>query len=287
MDRAASIVCKAFLHKCDPQKREALMHYLPISEKNLIESLPLTYADPSEGFETLPSLLQTVHFTWFSFFLRTLPEKEIRLFIACLNEAQARGLKKMMHLSNSLPELPHLARHFLEQLLYEALLEEEKRPLPIACLPVGPLNQLLELEETQWDELIGFLGLHDVAAELPFIIETSQLKKIYGCLDEKDLAYLKILTHRKETILFRRMGLDKWDGNTENLKHMIQQRGINRLAKALYIQDPDLIWHIRHRMDIEQAALLKKFCAPLEHPKAAGVLVEQVKELVSQIQQKH
>ena len=283
MNKAAQIICKAFLQRFEPAKRAALLNRMSINEKKSIENLPLTYGDPSRDLESTEEQLNGIHYSWYSSFLRTLPENEMRLFISCLNEEQAKGLKKTLRLSNQLPELTPIARRFFEQRLFEAI-KNDIVPLPISCLPYSELNILLEFDQEKMNVLIDHLGLHDLAIELRFIIETSKLKQIYSSLNEKEQRYLKALLHQKEAVSFKKMGLDKWDGNTEHLRQMIQQRGINRLAKALYGQDPSLIWYLCHRIDTEKAGLLQKFCAPLEHPKAVQVLAQQILELASQIQ---
>jgi hypothetical protein len=283
MSAAAWIVCKACLNKSSPQKRDSLIAYLPVSEKKILEKLPVAYGDPTQGFESISERLNTIHFSWFSPFLRALPENEIRLFVASLNDRQAAGLKKNLRLSNNLPVLTPLAKHFFQNHLFDSL-KENGLPLPASCLPASAMNRLLDLDEQDLDVLISHLGLHDLAMELRYIIETSKLKQIYGALTEAETHYLKTLMHQKEIVSFKRMSLDKWDGNVENLKSMLQQRGINRLAKSLYGQDPNLIWHVRHRLDTEKAAVLQKFCAPLEHPKASLFLSQQVMELAASIQ---
>jgi len=284
MSTIALIVCKAFLQKCHPKNRESLIAYLPAVEKDLVESLPATHGDPKQGFEPIGAFLSNVHFSWFSTFLRTLAENEIRLFVASLSEHQARGLKKILGLSNSLPVLTSFSKQFFHQRLLDALLEKKQPPLPISCLPASPMNVLLDLDEDDLTALIRYLGLHDLSLELRYIIETAKLKLIHTAFPEEELHYLKTLMHQKEAVSFKRMNLDRWDGNIDDLKSMLGQRGINRLAKSLYNQDPNLIWHLLHRLDTERAANVQKLCTSVEHPKAAIVLMQQVIDTASYIQ---
>lgn len=284
MSTIALIVCKAFLQKCHPKKRESLISYLPAAEKSLVESLPPTHGDPAQGFESLAEFLNKIHFSWFSTFLRTLAENEIRLFVASLSEHQAKGLKKILRLSNSLPALTSFSKHFFHERLLDALKEKNQIPLPISCLPVSPMNVLLELDEEELNALVKYLGLHDLALELRYIIETAKLKLIHTAFSEEELHYLKTLMQQKEALSFKRMNLDRWDGSIEDLKSMLQQRGLNRLAKSLFGLDPNLIWHLRHRFDTEKAASLQKLSTALEHPKAATVLMQQVIDTASFIQ---
>ena len=73
-------------------------------------------------------------------------------------------------------------------------------------------------------------------------------------------------------------------GRTDgDLVSTLEQRGINRLAKALYKEEPSLAWYIAHRLDADRGALLMKLCTPLDHPRAAILLSEQVTDLIQSI----
>lgn len=77
------------------------------------------------------------------------------------------------------------------------------------------------------------------------------------------------------------MGLAAWKKDKAVLRSMLLQRGINRLAKALYGRHPSLLWHFAHRLDVEKGELLMKLCTSLDHPKASDLLATQVLELVN------
>lgn len=77
------------------------------------------------------------------------------------------------------------------------------------------------------------------------------------------------------------MGLLNWKGDREALRSMLLQRGINRIAKALYGSHPSLLWHIAHRLDLEKGQLLNKLCTALDHPRASALLSDQLVELVN------
>ena len=122
--------------------------------------------------------------------------------------------------------------------------------------------------------------MHDLASEIRQIIDTIKLKRIYSLLSTAQINYLKTLIYRKEPVVFKKLELTKWDGHTETLQSALEQRGINRLAKALYNQEPSLLWYIAHRLDTDRGGALIKLCTSLDHPQAALLLAEQVAQLI-------
>ncbi len=74
------------------------------------------------------------------------------------------------------------------------------------------------------------------------------------------------------------MGLASWNEDEEELKLFIRRRGANRMAKALYGQDPSLIWHLLHKLDVERALLLQKLCLPLKNSRAVNLIIKQILE---------
>jgi hypothetical protein len=286
LDELSAIACHAYLQKCSPERRHALLRYLPKKEQEDLSSLPGSYGDLTRSSWTVENQLKEIHYSWFASFLRTLPENEIRLFLSSLPEDQVLGLKKTLLFSNHLIPLTPCAEQFFRHTLYEKTTANAKDLLPTPCLPTAPLNALLSLSFTELLKLIDFLGLRDLAGEIRQIIETVKLKQIYAALSKEEQEYLKLLLQKKEHISFKRMELGKWDGGEETLKHHLRQRGLNRLAKALYGSHPSLIWHVSHRLESHLAGILLKLCTPLEHPRATDLLTSQVVELISYLQNK-
>jgi hypothetical protein len=149
----------------------------------------------------------------------------------------------------------------------------------VQALPKSTLNALLALSSKQLRLLVEFLGLHDLSVEIKQIIDNTKLKKIHTVLSKEKQFFLKGLTHKKEQVVFKRMELSRWNGEMDRLLALLFQRGMNRLAKALYPEHPDLIWHIAHRMDIQEAQLLFSLHKSLEHPNAYAFLSKQVLEV--------
>ncbi len=281
MDKTAAIVCNAFLNKCAPEQHAALLQFLPFSEAEHLQSLPRTLGNPSKQFELPEEMLDQIHFSWITPILRALPETEIRLFLSSLNQAQIKGLKQQLLFANHLPQLPSLIQNYLRHTLFEGLSIPDL--LPPSCLPDQPLNTLLEFPYARLLVLIDLLSMHDLACEIRHIIDTVKLKRIYSLLTPSNQAYLKSLSHKKEPVAFKKIGLNHWNKDTEALRSILLQRGVNRLAKALYSHDPSLLWHLTHRLDIERGQMLHKLCSPLNHPRAHNLLTEQILNLAETV----
>ena len=273
--------CLAFLKKCPSPKKAALLKHLSSDEQHRLQALSPTFQDLSQGTVPLDAFLDKLHFSHLISFFRSLPEAEIRFFLSALIPIQAAKLKEQLLFSASLPELTSLARIFLRQKILESLLDDEEALLSIEALPESPLNYLLLLSSAELLRLIDFLGLHDLALETKQIIETARLKKIQSALLPEEQAYLKHLSHQKESLGFKKMGLEKWDGQAQTLKVLLRQRGINRLAKAAYGHDQSFLWYLTHLLDVEHVLQLQKWMTPLEPAKASFLLGQQIFNVLS------
>ncbi len=280
MYASASLVCKAFLDKCQPSERAALLNFLPEKDQRLLEALPTTSVDLKKGFPSLKKTLDKIHFSWFAPHLRTLPENDIRLFLSALNPEQAEGLKGILLFSDHFPELTIPAETYIQEILIKKLVQNEDLA-PLNFLPPSPLNALLDLTQEQLENLIRYLGLHDLAFEMRQIIETAKLKRIFGTLTKNEKEYLQALLPQKEQVVLKRVQIQNWDGRRESLKSLIQQRGLQRLGKALYGENPTLIWLVTHHFDISMGGELLKACTKIELAKAKQHLINQIVKILS------
>lgn len=281
MDKCAWMICNAFLQKHPQDEIKKLCSYLPAQKKQELAGLLPPSMDPTAGVTPIGEILATIHFSWFTPYMRSLTENEVRLFTSCLPDEQSRGLKKNLLLSSALIPLSEMGKTFLQQTLFEKLLDGQPAPLPPECIPITPIHPLLQLSFSELIRLIDLLGLHDLAVEIRQIIDTMKIKKIYSLLTEEQQQHLKTLTQTKEAVTFKRIALSKWDGNPEQLKSIIHQRGLNRLAKALHGADESLAWYLSHRLDQERGAILLKLRTPLEHPRAVNALIDQILDAIN------
>jgi hypothetical protein len=281
------IALHAYLQKCPAEERLALYQYLVPNERQALEKLPKTYGNPLADHATPASTLRRIHHSWIAPFLRMLSEKEIGLFLASLDQPHAIAVGKELLFTGKYPSTTHLGKEFLQQTLLGYLTAEVEDLLPIVFLPESPLNVLLDLKDETVSLSLDFLGLHDLSIEVRQIIEKQKLNAIYAALAPAQLNYLKILSQSQEPVAFTRMGLANWDEDKEKLKLLVQQRGANRLAKALYGQNPSLVWYVMHKLDVERALTVQKLYSPLENNRAVQILIHQVIEFTNYIRKHH
>ncbi len=284
MTSSTTIILNAFLKECPTEERQRLMNCLAPSERQAIASSPKTFGSPLKSQENPEKLLAWIHSSWITPFLRTLSEKEIGLFLAALSPEKIAAVGKDLLFTGKIPSLSPLGKMFLQATLARYLTAEVDDLLPIECLPESPLNDLIALPT---EVLVGFLdllGLHDLSVEMKQIIDKQKLAKIEDALSSDQLQYLKILLQSHEPVAFTQMGLHNWNGDKERLKLLIRQRGANRLAKALYGQNPSLSWYVLHRLDVEKALIVRKLSAPIDNPRAGQLLIQQVVELINYAQ---
>lgn len=280
MNPSSAYVCKAFLEKCESSEKLALLSYLPEKDKQLLEQLPVPSLNLKKGFPSAKTILDQIHFSWFAPHLRTLSENDIRLFLSALSSEQAEGLKALLLFSDHFPELTDSSSSYIQEVLMKKLLGKEQL-LPPNLLPESPLNPLLDFKQEDLEMLIRHLGLHDLAFEMRQIIETAKLKRIFGALTKMEKDYIQSLLPQKEPIILKRIHLQNWDGRRESLKLLIQQRGLQRLGKALYGEQSTLIWLLAHKLDISMGQELLKACTKLELAKAKQHLVNQILKILS------
>ncbi len=287
MNHSSLAVFNSFLMQTPSSKKEKLLNCLGRDERALLETLGKIQGNPSQGFSSVGDMLARIHYSWFAPYLRTLPERDIRLFLSALSEEQTSGLKKILLLSDGQISLNKLAKEFLQKVLFKEVVGQQTDLLPLECLPESSLNALLNLKSSDLTQMIFFLGLHDLALDMKHIIETAKLKKIQGILSPLQQNYLKILFQSREPVVFAKMGLGKWSGEEESLKQLIHQRGFNRLAKACYGQDGSFLWYLTHALEIDQAQLFQKLCAPLDNRAAIQALIFQIFEILSFMRNSH
>jgi hypothetical protein len=282
MDKSAAVACYAFLEKLPPEKRRALLKHVPEEQAKIFSTPQEFHGDPCIEMAPIENELTHVHFSWLAPFLRSLPEGDIKLFLGCLTDKQQHGLKHSLLFSNHIPTISELGKLFLRRQLFSSLFGQENL-LPLSCLPKATINTLLIMQYEELLSLIDLLSMHDLSVEIRQIIDTTKLKRIYAALSQPQTNFLKTLLYRKEPVIFKKLELTKWDGHTDTLLSTLEQRGINRLAKALYKEDPSLLWYIAHRLDSDRGAMLTKLCTPLDHPRAAFLLSEQVTDLIQSL----
>jgi hypothetical protein len=147
-------------------------------------------------------------------------------------------------------------------------------------LPPSPMNRLLNLSKRQIIGLIDLLSIYDLAIEVRQIVETKILKKLYSFLTDAERKLLKQIAARPEPFTPPKIGLERWNGEEDSLRHSLHKRGLSRLGLALSGQDPALIWYICHQLDIGRGNALFKQCIKEEGAGSPEIALRQVDELL-------
>ncbi len=278
MKTAARMVCKGFLDRCPPQVQEGLLQLLPQEEQLQIREIPPLIALEPDNLKW--DLLDQIHFSWLSPYLRTLAEGEIPLFLAALNKEQIKGLQKALGFGNHLPELTNLSSLAFRSMLLTQVVQNQELT-PFAFLPEHPLNTLLNLNTETLGKVVVYLGLHDLSFEMRQIISTAILKKIFAALPKKEGEYLNALILHREPLTFQRLFLEKWDGSKEKLLKLVEERGLQRLAYALYGADSSLIWYVTRKLDMHLGTTLLKYNEKPTHTRTGEILGNQIRKILN------
>ncbi len=273
------MVLKAFLSRCEPQKKRALERFLPKEELHEIELLPNFPEEVKPDRFFNGNILEKVHWSWFLPTLKTYSEIEQKLFLSAVNPYAAKNLAKTLTLSVNGTEMSEVGRSFLRKLLLDSLLGPQDRLLPIDYLPSSPLHHLLNYTKKELTHLIDLLSLHDLAAELRQIVETKILKKIYSLLTEEERKFLKTAMTHKDPFTLGKLGIERWDGSEESLRTLLHKRGLVRLGAGLSGQNPDFIWYICHQLDIGRGNALHKLCAKEPIHGVTDAILRQIVEI--------
>ncbi|MBX9924391.1 MAG: hypothetical protein K2Y01_09805 [Rhabdochlamydiaceae bacterium] len=284
MKPLSQLVCRTWIEKKKKESKMTLFSFLPPDDKESITHLTPPSQDLTLGFDLGKEVLQQTHESWLLPFLRHFSEKEVCFFLSSLPLSTAQSLKNALKCSRPLVQISATMQFFFQQKMMQYLLNSAPNLLPIKALPKSSLNLLVSLNTKELHLLVEFLGLHDLSVEIKQIIDNTKLKKIHSVLSKEKQLFLKGLTHKKEQVIFKRMELSRWDGEMDRLLSLLFQRGMNRLAKALYPEHSDLVWHIAHRMDMQEAQLLFSLHKSLEHPNAYAFLSKQILEVLSFLQ---
>jgi hypothetical protein len=245
-----------------------------ISKTNIVSSdfLP-AFAHPAQR-------LQKIHYSWFLPILKSYPKEVQASVVSALPEYHCTQLCQALHCQPLAKPLVPLFKSYLLTAITK-LIKGFDKVLPIEYLHQSEMHPLLSWTKQQLVELIEFMGINDLGEEIRHIVDKKILKNVYGCLTPKELQYLKMCMHYKEQVSSPSLGLDKWNGNREKFKAVLQSRGLIRLGKALSGQDSDFIWHLIHQLDTGRAQTLLKYYSSAPIPGITTVLAQQVLNLMN------
>ncbi len=274
-------ICKTLLNKQSPPQQKKLLGFLSASSQSLLQKAPLQ-KDIVLTFSP-DEVLDAIHPSWLKTLLLAYTDSEKGFFLAALSSTLATHLQKLFQLQSPLPVLTDLGKRYLRGVIFDLIRKNRGEALPKAALPDSPLNSLLELDSSHLSLLAFFLGLHDFADELHFVIDKQTLLYMESALTSIEWQTVKKFAARKEKVTFGRMHLKKDDKSAQQLRLLIEQYGINRMAKALYGKNPSMLWHLLLHFDPQRASYFSKLCTPPSKPEIQEHLQQQILTLIPQL----
>ncbi len=283
MSALSRLTCRAFVESQSAEHQKRLLASLSMKQRASFEHLPSV---PSGFFNknlSTDPLLDRVHVSWLKPYIQSKSTTEHLFYLACLKPEQAAGLQQFLQISKKLPSLSAQGKNFLRKDLLSYLEKEDPHLLPTDLIPHSSLLPLTQLNISQLLQLIDLLGLRDLSHEMGLIIDKKKLLEIESCLKPQELKLVRGWANKKEHFAFPRIEINRWDGQAASLRRILQQRGINRLAKACYDEHPSFLWVISHTLDTSRGMLFSKLCGVSPSAGVQEALRKQVLELMVHI----
>lgn len=274
-----SIFFKVLLNRFHPTSGETILKSLPQVEAKEIFKQLLTSPDAAAAIGLAEELISRTHYSWLVPVIQKMPKELQGITVAALPEPQSSKLKHFLNLKHLPVSLAPSVKSFVLNQLYVQWRPQEA--LPLAYLPPSPLQALLQFSKHDLVELIDFLSLYDLSDAIRHIVDKKYLKKIYFYLDAHKQQFLRICLHKNEKITVPKLNIEKWDGNSESLKHLLHKRGLFRLGKTLCGQSPLFVWHLIHILDTGRGATLLSYYKEAEIPGITPILLQQILAVVN------
>ena len=225
--------------------------------------------------------IESIHPSWLLSILEEMPQEAQQVIVSALPAIHQRYLMHHLEIASlDQPLAPPVKAYLLKSFVQR--IPGAAEVLDSTFLPKSALARLIEWNRSDIIELSNYLGLIDLANEIRHVIDKKKLQKVYDCLNPKEQNYLRQAMQQKEKVSTVGLGLDRWSGDCEKLRTVIQSRGLIRLAMALSGEHPDVIWQISHILDKGRGLVLVKHVAsqPIRHSTAHAV--QQVLTLMKQ-----
>lgn len=285
MSVKSQIMLRVLINRFHPNIKESMMKCLPEEEVKGALALNITSTDVSSLLNASQERLQQIHYSWLKQPIQKVPPFLQGAVLSVLPESQSVNLKKWFPFETLKSDniSPSVRLYLLKTLLTHL---DDKDVLPLSYVTSTPLTSLAQWDKAHLVELIDFLGVYDLAAEVRNIIDKDRLKKLSPCLSPKKKQFLHMCLHQPERLAPARLDLGDWDGDCKKLNSQLHHRGIARLGKALCGQSPDFVWHLAHKLDIGRGAILQGYYKTAAIPGITSVLAQQVINLMGFLQTK-
>lgn len=279
MKASGDILFRVLMNKFSVLPADALLAFLPEEESEAIRAQVVLGDDPVDFLMNSVQLLDKIHYSWMIPKIDKLPPAIQDTLIHALSEPTRSRLQAQ--LKRPMTAAPPMLS--VEALLKRQLSNEMGLPdvLPLSFLPESSLTRVALLSKDELVQAIDLLSMHDLAEEIRHVVDKKKLQSVYQLLSAQKAQYLKRCLQQRERIVNAKLELDKYLKDLSKLESVLHQRGILRLGRALSGQDPDLLWHIMHTLDIGRGSILQKCYQKQPIPNVTALLIEQVLTVIN------
>lgn len=281
MQAKSAIMMRVMLNGFHKGSPDSILGSLSEEQSQQIANQQTATTNPLPALSQPLDKMTKIHFSWLLPVLQELPENVRGVLINALPQSQRSRVSAALNVIPSQTSLAEPVRVYLADVLYWKI-PGAKEVMPPEFLPQTPITALTEWSTSELEELITFLGLHDLADELRSIVHQQQLLAVNKALSPKEQQYLSHCIRHKGRISTSPVGLEGWS----KLRLMLQAKGRTRLAKALSGEHPDVLWTIAHLLEREQGKTLMKEFSPKAVSNVTPILAQQVLEVMNILKKK-
>lgn len=278
------VVFKGLLASLPGETQVELLKYTTEKERTILTTIAAPRFDPKRGIAPYANRLAKIHHTWHLDLFKNLAPADRPWLFAPLPKEIKEKITPEFPIKKKTPS--SFATKYLAELLYTTFTKNIENLLPEECLPPNPLNDLLDISYPSLLHFVDYLGLHDLSAEMKTMINTKNIRMIEAALKKNQKEYLRHILAEKEPVVFSKINLNDWDGDKTKLRTVVHQRGLNRLAKALFGANPSLIWHLLRRFDKTRAEFIETYLKDIKNRTAHEILIKQAAELLEYLKGK-
>ena len=251
-----------------------LLSFLPKAQKDALQTVSSQQEFDPKTLLSMELWSKPIHFSWFSQTLGDYPPPAQALFLSVLPASQIQGVREMLALTFPEKSTAPLLHPFILDTLRKAMQDPDL--VSEQHLPPSPLNCLLQIDRKHLVQIVDFLGLYDLAADLRQVVDKELLGKIYKALNSQQLHFLHYCSKQPIKWVSAKLGLLAWDGSKKQLNHLLHYRGLIRLAKAMHQEDSSFRWHLLHRLDTGRAKIIQKELYQKQDPALVTYFKNQV-----------
>lgn len=264
-------------HYHNQEEINLLLKHLSSDESKEIKDQRCRLEDVKSLFYQHQKIIEKIHYTWLEPAIEQLSPSLRLLTIASLSPFQRSKLQ------DRFPETPPPLIGLIKPYILESLFAKLATPSipPLEYLASTEMSPLAAWGKKELTSLCDYLGLYDLAAELKQIVDKTSIQKIYSCLTPQEISFLKICLQQKTPLTSPKLGIDPRKTDTQELRNILQQRGLVRLSKAFAGQNSYLVWLIAHRLDKGRGTLFLRNYSEQPTPKITAILQSQVITLMN------